>query len=279
MIMTTATSGTFESPAEIKGDAETSPAPDPRASFDVTGRVVVVTGGSRGLGRAICRGLAAAGALVVIVSRTAEGCESTVAAVRDGGGTALGIAADVARPEEHARIISAAVDEYGGIDVLVNNAGVSRRAPTDDVTPELYDEVHGLNARGAFFLARTAYPHLRVSGRGSVINVTSTGIHTGGAGSTLYRSSKSALHGLTMVLAREWAVDGIRANTLEPGAIEDGMGARLTPERVRDHVRQTPLGRLGLASELVPAVLFLASDASSFMTGATLRVDGGRVSE
>jgi NAD(P)-dependent dehydrogenase (short-subunit alcohol dehydrogenase family) len=265
--------------ADPVDDDDLAPASDPRASFDVTGRVVVVTGGSRGLGRAVCRGLAAAGARVVVVSRSAEACDSVVAAVRRDGGTALGIAANVAHPDDHERVVGAAVNEYGGIDVLVNNAGMAHRALTAELTPDLYDEVHSLNVRGAFFLAEAARPHLSASGRGSVVNVTSTGIHTGGAGSSLYRSSKSALHGLTMALAREWAAEGIRVNTLEPGAMEDGMGTRLTPERISDHVSQTPLRRLGSATELVPAVLFLASDASTFMTGATIRIDGGRISQ
>lgn len=251
---------------------------DPRPSFELTGRVVVVTGATGGLGGAIAEGLGACGARLVLTGRSAAAVDALADRVRADGGTAVGVAADITSPGDRTGIIEAAVDSFGGVDVLVNNAGTAHRVPATDVTPESWDRVFAVNTHAAFFLAQAAYPHLRANGRGSVVNVLSTGLWSGGAGSVLYRSSKAALHAVTMVLAQEWAPEGVRVNAVAPGAMDAGMGVALDGDRVARHVERTPQRRLGRAGELVPAVLYLASDASSFVTGTTLRVDGGAIS-
>lgn len=253
--------------------------PDPRRAFDIAGRVVIVTGGTRGIGAALGRGLAVCGATVAVVGRNESDAESVVDDIRSRGGIALGVTADLAVAGDRSRVVDQVVAEYGRLDVLVNNAGISRRVPAGDVSRDDYESVHGLNAEAAFFLSQEAFPWLQAAGNGSIVNVLSTGMWTGGAGSILYRASKASLHAMTMVLAQEWAPHGVRVNAIAPGAINAGMGADLPPERVAVHLARTPMGRVGQAEELVPAVLLLASDAASYITGSVIRVDGGAVSQ
>lgn len=251
---------------------------DPRRQFDLAGRTVVVTGGSGGLGSTIAAGLAACGADLVVVGRAADRLEEVVSGIRDAGGRAVGISADITVPEDRAAVVDAAVAEYGRLDVLVNNAGVTRRVVTAELSVEDYRNVHRINTEAALFLAQDAYPHLKAHRRGSVVNILSIGLWTGGAKSVPYRSSKAALHGVTMVLAQEWAPDGIRVNAVAPGTFATGMGTHLEPVRLAEQVARIPMGRPGRSAEIVPPVLFLASDASSYVTGTTLRVDGGALS-
>ncbi|MFF3573901.1 SDR family NAD(P)-dependent oxidoreductase [Nocardia jiangxiensis] len=251
---------------------------DPRPLFDISDRRVVVTGGTRGLGAVIARGLAACGARVAVVGRScADGC-AVVSEIEAAGGEGLAVSASLADPVGPSDLVAEVVQAFGGIDVLVNNAGVAERVAADEVDRDAYRRVHGLNAEAALFLCQAAFPYLSEA-RGSVVNVLTTGLWTGGAGSVLYRSSKAALWGTTMVLAREWAPHGVRVNAVAPGAFAAGMGERMTRERSLKHIADTPMGRLGDPSELVPAVLYLVSDAASFVTGTVLRVDGGAVSQ
>jgi NAD(P)-dependent dehydrogenase (short-subunit alcohol dehydrogenase family) len=251
---------------------------DPRPLFDVTGRVIIVTGATRGLGAAMAEGLAACGARVVVVGRSRADAESVVARIAARGDTAIPCSADVATEEGPALIVEAAVSAFGGIDVLVNNAGILRPVPVEHLSRSDYREVHGVNAEAALFLCQAALPHLRSSQRGSVVNIVSVGLWTDGPNSILYRSSKAALHAMTMVLAQEWGPYGVRVNAIAPGLIAAGMGAKVPGDRAAVALSRTPLGRPGNAEEIVPAVLYLASNASSYVTGETLRIDGGRVS-
>ncbi|BBG02565.1 MULTISPECIES: SDR family NAD(P)-dependent oxidoreductase [Pseudonocardia] len=251
---------------------------DPRPSFDLSGRTVLITGGSGGLGSAIACGLAASGARVVVAGRDGDRLADVVARIRATGGEAVGVPVDITRHDERSTLVAAAVAEFGRLDVLINNAGATHRVPAVELTVEAYRRLHRINTEAALFLSQAAHPHLCATGAGSIINILSIGMWNGGPQSLLYRSSKAALHAITMVLAQEWAPDRIRVNAVAPGTVDAGMGAALEPQRLAAQIARTPLGRRGLAEEVVPAALYLAADASSYVTGTTLRVDGGAVS-
>lgn len=255
-------------------DTKGTRAPDPRAAYDVAGRVVIVTGGGRGLGRAMSTGLAAAGARIVLVGRTAADLDETVRAIGAGGGEAIAVRADVGDYAALPGVVQAAVARFGGIDVLINNAADPFGAPITELTPEVTERVYRANVHGPMFLASHALAHLRAKGRGSVINVISAAVWIGTTGHALYRGSKAALQGLSRIMAKEWAPE-VRVNTLAPGPFETTYGGGWSEERKAMTIAVTPLGRVAPFHEIVPHVLYLASDASAFVTGTDLVVDGG----
>jgi NAD(P)-dependent dehydrogenase (short-subunit alcohol dehydrogenase family) len=250
----------------------------PADPFDVGGRVAIVTGGSRGLGKATAAGLAARGAAVVIASRDTTVSAAVVAEIEATGGTALAVAVDTANMADVNRLVDVTIERFGRLDVLVNNAADPTLARAADVDEETYDRVHAINAKGPFFLAQRARPHLAASGHGSIINVLSVGAWNGGPMMLLYRSSKSTLLGITMTLAKEWAADGIRVNAIAPGTFETDMIDWMDDASRARAIGVTPQQRIADPAEIVPAMLYLASDASSFTTGTVLRVDGGMLS-
>jgi NAD(P)-dependent dehydrogenase (short-subunit alcohol dehydrogenase family) len=247
---------------------------DPRDAFDVSARVVVITGGGRGLGRAMSTGLARAGARIVAAGRTQSDLDETVAAIEADGGQAIGVRTDISNYSDGTRLVDAAVEAFGGIDVLINNAVDPTEGYLEDTLPEVAERVFRANVHGPLHLAVQALPHLRASGRGSVINVISAAVWIGGGGQGLYRSSKAALQSLTRMMAKEWAPD-VRANTLAPGPFETSAHGGWTDEVREMMVKMMPIGRIGAFDEIVPHVLYLASDASSLVTGTDLIVDGG----
>jgi NAD(P)-dependent dehydrogenase (short-subunit alcohol dehydrogenase family) len=249
--------------------------PDP---FDIRGRVAIVTGGSKGLGRAIAFGFAARGARVVVASRTASACDAVVDEIVRAGGDAHAVTVDMASVAAIDALVDAAVERYGGIDIVVNSAADPTLAAAAEIDEATYDRVHAVNAKGPFFLNQRALPHLERSGRGSVINIISVGVWNGGPMMNLYRSSKSALLGSTFALAKEWAARGVRVNAIAPGTFETDMIGWMDDASRARAIGVTPQQRIADPAELVPAALYLASDASSFMTGSVLRVDGGMLS-
>jgi NAD(P)-dependent dehydrogenase (short-subunit alcohol dehydrogenase family) len=257
------------------GEPSASRLADP---FDVSGRVAIVTGGSKGLGRAAAMGLAARGASVVIASRGLAACEAVVDEIAALGGTALAVETDVARTADTDRLVDATIERFGRIDVVVNNAADPTLARAEDVDEATWDRVQAVNAKGPFFLAQRALPHLAASGHGSIINVLSVGAWNGGPMMLLYRSSKSALLGVTMTLAKEWAAHGVRVNAIAPGTFETDMIGWMDDAARSRAIAVTPQQRVADPAEIAPTVLYLASDASSFTTGAVLRVDGGMLS-
>ncbi|HEX2577076.1 MAG TPA: glucose 1-dehydrogenase [Aquihabitans sp.] len=244
--------------------------------FDLTDRVVVVTGGSRGIGRAIVEGLAGLGAKVVVASRKAEACEEAVRAVEAAGGTALAVPTHVGDLDALRALVEQTVDAFGGVDVVVNNAANALTQPIGDITPEAWQKSTDANVRAALFLVQEALPHLAASPHAAVINVVSCGVFTSGQGMAMYLAGKSALLALTRSMAAELASRQIRVNALAPGVIDTDMVRNNPPEFQRLMIAGQPMGRMGQPDELVPAALFLASDASSFMTGQCLVVDGGQ---
>lgn len=249
------------------------------ALFELSGKVALVTGSGRGLGRTLAIGLAQAGAAVVTCSRTLDQAESAAAEIRDTGGRAVAVHADTADPASAAALVAAAVDEYGRLDVLVNNAGIDAIEPFEDVTEDHWREVVDINLGGYFHCAQAAGRHMLERGSGSIVNISSIAGRVGIAGLTSYSAAKGGVDQITKVLAVEWATRGVRVNAVAPGYLENLMegtgGAHGDPEKQQQVTTFTPMGRRAALEEIVGPVVFLASDAASYVTGAVLYVDGG----
>jgi NAD(P)-dependent dehydrogenase (short-subunit alcohol dehydrogenase family) len=243
--------------------------------FDLTDRVAIVTGGSRGIGRAIVEGFAAVGAKVVVASRKPEACEATVAAVTAAGGTALSVPTHVGDLDGLEALVAATVEAYGGVDIVVNNAANALALPLGSITPEAWQKSFDANLRAPVFLVQQALPHLRKSPHPAIVNLSSAGAFTQAAFVAMYAAAKAALLSLTRSMAAEFAGDGIRVNALAPGTTDTDMVRNTGPEMQAAMVAGQLIPRMAAATEMVPAALFLASDASSFMTGHVLVVDGG----
>jgi NAD(P)-dependent dehydrogenase (short-subunit alcohol dehydrogenase family) len=244
--------------------------------FDLSGRVAVVTGGSRGLGLAMARAFAEHGADLVIASRKGDACEAVARELRERfGRRALGVAFHAGRWADCGRLIETVYAELGRLDVLVNNAGMSPLYPSlEAISEELWDKVLAVNLKGPFRLAALAAERMAAAGGGSIINVSSSGAVQPTCAELPYAMAKSALH--TMAAAMSHAYGGrVRVNVLMPGAFLTDISKAWTDEMRRQVAAGVPMGRCGNAEEIVGAALYLASDASSYTSGAVLKVDGG----
>ena len=244
--------------------------------FDLTDRVAIVTGGSRGIGRAIAGSFAAMGARVVVASRQAEACEQAAREIVADGGTALGVATHVGDLGDLERLVARTVDEFGGVDIVVNNAANALTQPIGAITAEAWQKSTDTNVRAGLFLVQHALPHFRQSDHAAVVHLVSCGIFTSGHGMAMYLAGKSALLSLTRSMASGLARDQVRVNALAPGVIDTDMVRANPPEFQQLMLAGQPMGRMGTPDEIATAALFLASDASSFMTGQCLVVDGGQ---
>jgi NAD(P)-dependent dehydrogenase (short-subunit alcohol dehydrogenase family) len=243
--------------------------------MDLTGKVAVVTGGSRGLGLAMVRGLAQAGASVAIASRKLESCEAIVSEI--GADRASAHAFDAGRWEDCDRLFTEVTDRWGGAQILVNNVGKSPSAPSSLETSEkLFDMIVAVNLRAAFRLSALFGSAMKAAGGGAIVNVSSTGALRPGPGFAPYAAAKLGLTVLTSTFAQEYGPE-VRVNTLMPGPFHTDATAQWSrSEGFAEHARATmPLQRAGEADEIVGALLYLVSDLASFTTGATLKVDGG----
>jgi NAD(P)-dependent dehydrogenase (short-subunit alcohol dehydrogenase family) len=250
-----------------------------RDLFDLTGKVALVTGGSRGIGRAICLGLATFGADVGVLARDRETGEDTAARVRAMGRRAVFVQADVSDVAQVREAVRDTVREFGRLDILVNNAGVGAQTPAEQVTPEEWEAIIGINLKGLFFCSQEAAKVMIAQGQGGrIINVASIfGIVGSELGASVYHASKGAVVNLTRALACEWAKYGILVNSIGPGFIVTDMTRAIQemPALAELLERRHALGRFGCPEECVGAVVFLASRASTFVTGENLFVDGG----
>ncbi len=248
----------------------------PEQLFDLSGKVALVTGGSRGIGRAIAAGLASAGADVVVASRKLESCEAAAAEIAAATGRrVLPVACHVGRWDECDRLVETLYREYGRCDVLVNNAGMSPvYGDLASVSEDLYDKVHAINARGPFRLSALIGARMAGDGGGSIINVSSVGSLRPTATDLPYAMAKAALNALTLGLAGVWA-PRVRANLVLPSATETDLTSGWPPDTKARIVELNPMKRMGHPEDVAGACIFLASDAASYVNGAQLPVDGG----
>lgn len=246
--------------------------------IDLTGKSALVTGGSRGIGAACCRMLAQAGARVAVNFQLERPhADLLVRRIGEAGGTAFCLAADVSRPDEAEMLVDETVDRFGRLDIVVNNAGIWRGSPIEEISDGEWAEMIGVNLTGSFHILRAAVPHLKRS-RGRIINISSTAGQRGEAFHSHYAATKGAIISLTKSLAAELAQDGVLVNCVAPGWVETDMTRdSLAGEDRAAILAAIPLGRVGRPEEIAGAVLYLASDLASFVTGEILNVNGGAV--
>lgn len=250
----------------------------PRNRFDLSGKVAIVTGGGRGIGKAIALGLAEHGAEVVLSSRTQTQIEQVAQEIRNLGRKALPIVVDLTKMSDLARLIDGTINAFQHIDVLVNNAGQSHEMPAELVEEKEWDSTMNVNVKAPFFLSQKVGKVMIRQGKGgSIINITSEVVQKVELNVGPYCPSKAALHSVTKVLAKEWGKYNIRVNSLAPCFVETELNSPFFAQKewYESKLKLVPIGRHSVPDDLVGAAVFLASDASSYITGTTILVDGG----
>jgi NAD(P)-dependent dehydrogenase (short-subunit alcohol dehydrogenase family) len=243
--------------------------------FDMSDRTVIVTGGSRGIGLALAEGFVLAGARVVVASRKPEACDKAAAHLRDLGGQAIGVPTHVGDVEDLGGLVQRTVDEFGGVDVVVNNAANPLAQPLGSITVDALTKSFEVNLRGPVFLVQEALPHLKASPHAAVLNVVSVGAFIFSPMLSIYSSMKAAMMSFTRSMAAEFAHHGIRVNAIAPGPVDTYMMQQNPQEMVDAMVGGTLMKRLATPDEMVGPALLLCSDAGSYITGAVIIADGG----
>lgn len=247
-------------------------------TIDLTGKVALVTGGSRGLGKAMSLGLADAGADVIVVSRRLENCEAVAEEIRGKGRKALALSAHMGRTEDLDTVIDSAYEAFGHVDILINNAGMNPViGELSELQVDLFQKLFDVNTKGPWYLASRMAPRMAEHGGGSVINVISVGGLKPSALTGFYAATKAALDALTKVMAAEWAGKGIRVNSLAPGSYHSDLfdSAASIPGYLDGAINACLQKRVAETDEIIGPILYLASDLSSYTTGHTLVSDGG----
>jgi 2-deoxy-D-gluconate 3-dehydrogenase len=248
------------------------------ALFDLRGRVAIVTGGNGGIGLGMAKGLAGAGAAVVVAARNAEKAAAAVAQLKAISGKAGFVALDVANDASCESMVQATVKQFGRIDILINNAGMNIRKPPQDLSLEEWRKVMETNITGAFACSKAAYPAMKAAGGGKVINIGSMTSIFGVPFAVAYSSSKGAIVQMTKSLATAWAKDNIQVNCILPGWIDTDLtrAARKEVQGLHERVlARTPAGRWGNPEDFAGIAVFLSSKGSDFLTGTAIAVDGG----
>ena len=248
-----------------------------RSLFDMTGRTVIVTGGTRGIGRVLAEGYVSAGARVVVASRKADACKETEQHLRSMGGEAIGVPAHLGRLEDLGEIIRRAVEEFGGIDVVINNAATALAHTVGQYTPDAWQKSLDVNLRGPIFLTQEALPHLKASPHAAVLNMLSGAAFMYSSGVSMYAVGKAGLLAHTRSAAAEYAQYGIRVNGIAPGTTDTDMVRANSDEAQHQMAEIMLLKRMAHPDEIFGPALLLTSDAGSFITGQVIVVDGGMV--
>lgn len=248
--------------------------------FRLDGQVAVITGASRGIGRAIAEQMAAAGARIAVSSRKLDACEQVVAAIAQSGGEAIAVPCNISHREQLAGLVDRAAATWGRVDILVCNAAVNPYfGPMSGIPDEAYDKIMNSNVRSNFWLCNMVAPAMAERGDGSIIIISSIGGFQGSDRLGVYGISKAADMQLARNLAVEWGARNVRANCIAPGLVKTDFAKALwdNPEILRKTVQHTPLHRIGEPDEIAGAAVFLAAPAGSFVTGQTIVIDGGRL--
>ncbi|MGV0852701.1 SDR family NAD(P)-dependent oxidoreductase [Mycolicibacterium phlei] len=243
--------------------------------FDMTDRTVIVTGGTRGIGLALAEGFVLAGARVVVASRKPDACEHAAQRLRDLGGQAIGVPTHLGELDALDALVQRTVDEFGGIDVVVNNAANALAQPLGQMTPDAMQKSFEVNLRGPVFLVQAALPYLKESPKPAVINMISVGAFMFASFTSMYSANKAALMSFTRSMAAEYAPHGIRVNAIAPGPVDTDMMRNNPQEAIDAMANSTLMKRLASPDEIVGTALLLAADAGSYITGTVMIVDGG----
>ena len=246
-------------------------------NYDLSGKVAIVTGGGRGIGRAIALGLADCGAKLALASRTKEELDKVVSEIKGNGGEATPVVTDLMVSEQIDALIEATMKTYGRVDILVNNAARSFLRPLMDLREDGWDKIFDVNCKAVFLLSRAVAKIMGEQGGGRIINITTVGAVRGGAGMGVYHASKAAVNMLTKCMAVEWAPLNVNVNAVGPGLTKTAFSQPIwsNPSLEQMITTRVPKGRLAEPEEIVGAVLFLCSEDSSFITGESIYVDGG----
>jgi NAD(P)-dependent dehydrogenase (short-subunit alcohol dehydrogenase family) len=247
--------------------------------FDLTGKSAIVTGGGKGIGRAIALGLAASGAAVILAARTKPEIDAVADEINKTGGKALAVVTDLTVSDQLENLVKTAVSAFGRVDILVNNAARSFMRSLLDMREDGWDKVFDTNVKAVWLLSRIAARQMKEQKGGQIINITTVGAEKTEPGMGAYNTSKAALKMLTRCMAREWAEYGIRVNAVGPAITRTEFSKPIwsNPEVAKKMIAGIPMGRLAEPEEIVGAVLFLVSGAASFITGQTIYVDGGNL--
>ncbi len=245
------------------------------ALHDLSGRVAIVTGGTRGIGRALAERFAAAGAAVVVGSRKTDACAATETHLRGMGADALGVPTHMGDIDSVNALVDRTVEAFGRIDIVVNNAANALTLPLGHLTAEAWAKSLDTNLRGPTFLVERALPHLAATGNAAILNVISAGAFLFSANTAMYSAAKAGLMSMTRSMAAAFAAQGIRVNALAPGTVDTDMVRNNTPEAVESMSRAAFMRRAAHADEMVGPALLLCSDAGSFITGQVIIADGG----
>ncbi|PQJ79593.1 SDR family NAD(P)-dependent oxidoreductase [Polaribacter porphyrae] len=246
--------------------------------FSLENKVAIVTGSSKGIGKAIAKGLAQKGAQVIISSRNQEACDEIAKEFTDEGLKAVGISCHIGAANQRKNLVDKTIEAFGRIDILVNNAAINPVfGPIEDVDPAIFDKIIDVNVKAPWSLSNLVLPHFQVNKKGSIINIASVEALTPGFGLGLYSTSKAAILMLTKNQAKEWGRYGVKANAICPGLIKTKFSAALwTNEKMLNKLEKSiPSGRMGMPEEMVGLACLLASDAGNYMTGGVYTADGG----